>query len=384
MAANIDSLIATVLDGSQFKINSTRLDRLDTTGEPGPEGQGVDGLLTNSGQRLDNDRVLASDVLLFIQSEPADFTNDQLYSELCVRTRREKKTVCAALYSYEKQGKIRKIEGKRGHWEIVEDKPKVMDLLSANVSPLNIPLPLDISDYVSLRPGVIVLVAGANNSGKTLFLLSIVQQILTHHVYSSLYLEKKEMKPLCYLNSEMGCQELVSRISRLGGDPAEWIKHIDFIERSHSFERVINPDGINFVDYLECHTDFFLVGKMVADIHRKLKTGIAFLASQKKSGSEYSKGGEMVQEKPRLSINLDKNEPYGFTCKITKLKEPKDFTKNIQGMTRDFVITKDSKMLPISGWRYVNDLQRRKINDGYSKTHIHEKVRDTGAHYKTA
>ena len=151
----------------------------------------------------------------------------------------------------------------------------------------------------------------------------------------------------------MSAGELVTRIKGFGDKLSLWVPRVKFIERTHSFDKLVCPDGVTFIDYLEINTDFFNAGQFIADIHRKLKGGVAVLALQKKQGQAFAKGGEMTLEKPRLAINLDKNEPHGFICKITKAKEPVDFMHTIQGMERDYVITGKSEILPTSDWRFV-------------------------------
>jgi hypothetical protein len=205
---------------------------------------------------------------------------------------------------------------------------------------------------------------------------------INSNVGPSFLKKREEGAKILYLNSEMSRQELVVRIRSFGDDPADWVKRVSFVERAHSFDRVINPDSINLIDFLEVNEDFFQAGKFIADIHRKLKAGIAIIAMQKKQGHDYAKGGEMTLEKPRLAINLDKNEPHGFTCKIVKAKEAVDFTKNIQGMTRDFVITGDSRILPISDWRFVSEKRRLAINNDYSQKNLPRKVRESGRDYR--
>lgn len=337
--------------------------------------------------KFDRKHSLAQYVYDFIDQDPAPFSNNDVYSELCARTREEKKKICDTLLYCEKQGKIKKIDGRRGSWEVVESRPEVMDLLSVDAEPFNISLPLGISNFVTIRPGGIILVSGSNNAGKTVFLLSSCRNFFSPHINGNrltpLSNEREEVCPkIQYLNSEMSRQELVARIRSFGDDPAEWVKHVSFIERTHSFDRVVDPDGINLIDFLEVNEDFFQAGKLIADIHKKLKSGIAVIAMQKKQGYAFAKGGEMTLEKPRLAINLDKNEPHGFTCKIAKAKEAVDFTRNIQGMTRDFVITGDSRILPISDWRHVNEKQRAAINADYDRNHLPRRVLGTGQHYK--
>lgn len=345
-----------------------------------------------TGYRHPNISQIGDEVRQFINFEPEPFTNKDVYSELCVNSPEGKKAVRNTLAYLEKQGKIRKIEGKRGGWEIVEEEPEAMDLMSADTIPINILLPLDISRYVNVRPGSIILVSGSNNAGKTLFLLAVAKGLFglhqhtpqkTHTSFSN-EKEKRCASKIIYLNSEMSKAELRGRIERFGDNVSLWMQKVSFYERSHSFDRLIQPDAVNLVDYLEVNEDFFMAGKMIADIHKKLQNGIAVIAMQKKQGHQFAKGGEMTLEKPRLAINLDKNEPHGFICKVTKAKEPVDFTQQIQGMERDYIITKDSRILPISDWRFVSDKQRRSINTDYSKNRLPEKVRNEGKHYKAA
>ncbi|WP_028317291.1 hypothetical protein [Desulfobulbus elongatus] len=156
-----------------------------------------------------------------------------------------------------------------------------------------------------------------------------------------------------------------------------------FIERAHSFDKLVAPDGVTFIDFLEVNEDFFQAGKFIADIHRRLKGGVAVVAMQKKQGHAFAKGGEMTLEKPRLAINLDRNEPHGFTCKITKCKEPVDFMRSIQGMERDFVITGRSEILPVSDWRFVNDQQRKAVNAEYGRTGLPDRVKRDRIDYRT-
>lgn len=355
--------------------------------KPDASGRVTDGLRTTSGYGPGTGRTLSSEVLAFIESDPAPFETKDVYSELCAKDRREKKTISDALSYYAKQGKIRKIEGKRGCWEVAEEEPEVMDILSVNVKPFNILLPLDISAFSAVHPGSVILVSGSSNAGKTLFLLTIVRNFFGSNIYpqTPLHLsnERIDVAPMVYLNSEMSAGELATRIRRFGDDPSTWVRNVKFIERSHSFDKLVTPDGVTFIDFLEVNEDFYQAGKFIADIHRRLKGGVAVVAMQKKQGQLYAKGGEMTLEKPRLVINLDRNEPHGFICKITKCKEPVDFMRSIQGMERDFVISGSSEIIPISDWRFVTEQQRKQINAEYARNGLPDQVKRDRLDYRT-
>jgi len=354
---------------------------------PDASGRTPDGSRTVSGYAPGKGRTLAGDVLSFIESDPAPFETKDVYSELCAKDRREKKTISDALSYYEKQNKIRRIDGKRGWWEVVEDEPEAMNLLSVSAEPFNILLPLGITKRATVRPGSIILVSGSSNAGKTVFLLSVVRNFFASHIYphTALHLsyERIDVALMVYLNSEMSAGELATRIRGFGDDPSTWVPHVKFIERTHSFDKLVDPDGVTFIDFLEVNEDFYQAGKFIADIHRRLKGGVAVVAMQKKQGHAFAKGGEMTLEKPRLAINLDKNEPHGFICKIAKCKEPVDFMHSIQGMERDYVITGRSEILPTSDWRFVNEPQRKAINQEYARTNLPDRVKRDRIDYRT-
>jgi hypothetical protein len=175
-----------------------------------------------------------------------------------------------------------------------------------------------------------------------------------------------------YLNSEMSANELVARLGCFGMAAMEHIKKtVKFISRRKDFEGAIDPDGINFIDYLESHEDFFLTGSLVNAIHGKLKTGIAIVAVQKKQGEENPKGGQMVMEKPRLVVNLDSNAPYGLIAKLKKVKEPKDYRHNPQGIEIDYQLTAAMEYERRTPWRYISNIkEREKINAVYKSRFV--------------
>jgi len=368
---------------SAFSANSAQLSQNQ------PSSASVSQHSAISVKTIGDDRSISKNVLSFIDSDPAPFAINDLYLELCARTLGEKKSIRNALQYQEKIGKISKIEGRRGHFEITEEEPASMDLLSASVDPYSILLPLDISKKVQVRPGSIILISGSTNAGKTVFLLNIVRNFLSSPTYVhtdlplSNKLERKGLPPLVYLNSEMSSGELATRIKGFGEEPSSWVPYVKFIERTHSFDKLVDPDGVTFIDYLEVNEDFFNAGKFLADIHRKLQGGVAVVAMQKKQGNDYAKGGEMVNEKPRLVINLDKNEPHGFICKIAKAKEPVDFMHTIQGMERDYVISGLSEILPTSDWRFVKEPQRKQINQDYCRTNLPNRAKRDRIDYRT-
>ena len=100
--------------------------------------------------------------------------------------------------------------------------------------------------------------------------------------------------PIRYFTSEMGPAELKSRLAYFDDtSTAEW-KGVHFYERTHDFAAVIDPDGLNIIDFLEVTEDFFLVGRFIRDIFDKLNKGVAIIAIQKDYGRELGRGASSV------------------------------------------------------------------------------------------
>lgn len=156
-------------------------------------------------------------------------------------------------------------------------------------TPLLIKYPLGIESYFNTYPGNIIALAGAADAGKTAFLLNLIR--LNMYDFS-----------IYYQTSEMGAEELASRLSKFEGISLdEW----NFVseERSKDFADVIRPDCLNVIDYLELAGDFYSIADQLRAIHDKLASGIAIVALQKKRGAELGRGGDFGLEKPRLYSN---------------------------------------------------------------------------------
>lgn len=161
--------------------------------------------------------------------------------------------------------------------------------------------PLGLENYVNLFPRNIAIVAGASNAGKTAFLLNLAyDNRLAHRVR--------------YLSSEMGPEELRLRLELFNFPMTDW-QAIEFWDRSADFAPMIDPDAFNIVDFLEIYDNFYAIGAEIKQIYDRLKTGIAVVAIQKKSDSQYARGGEFTLEKARLYVSIDPG-----VCKIIKGK----------------------------------------------------------------
>ena len=79
----------------------------------------------------------------------------------------------------------------------------------------------------------------------------------------------------------MGPVELKMRLSKFEDiQMPEWRK-IKFIERASNFVDIIEPDGINIIDYMEITDNFYKVAEYTKEIFDKLQKASVCLQSKR-------------------------------------------------------------------------------------------------------
>jgi hypothetical protein len=337
----------------------------------------------------------------FIEDEPGFFTIAQLDAELGIK-QDEKNYRKQILHRLCNEGKLER-GNQRGLYRIKNKNKKGMNFMRIKKAEISLPLPLDLSNYTRVAPKNIIIIAGATNAGKTTFVMNIIHSILNCNAVkitdltgqsatrnakiSENYIISDSMggKPLSvllgeqitgtssavdllFMNSEMSEIELSQRFSEFPGG-VESFDHPNFevVERESNFEDIVNPDGVNIIDYLPVHDKFWLVADKIKKIHDRLNKGIAVICIQKRSDKPFARGGEFTLELCRLGIALDNNSPYGHICTILKNKIPLDPRNKLGGESRDFKIGGGACIRAISEWRYIKDKkERERVNSFYA------------------
>ena len=113
-------------------------------------------------------------------------------------------------------------------------------------------------------------------------------------------------------------------------------------------QTLLNLNGLNIIDFLEVHKDFFMVGGYLKAIHDRLKSGVAIVALQKNKGLDTGLGGARGLEKPRLYLSMEPKD-HGHQLKIVKAKNWAG-TENPNGLCQDFKLAAGCKFIPTSQW----------------------------------
>jgi len=163
----------------------------------------------------------------------------------------------------------------------------------------------------------VIVIAGVSNAGKSGFLLETTSKNV-------------DVLPESYFASEWSPSGLRQRLETFGADMSVWPK-VKFIKRTKDFADVIDPNGINIVDFLETHDEFAAVSGKIQEMHDKLKDGVVIVALQKNPGVRFGKGGHGTMEKAQLYLTIDDG-----IMTVEKLKQPPRGEKNITGLSVNY------------------------------------------------
>lgn len=238
---------------------------------------------------------------------------------------------------------------RNGWYHRIDSMPEPTDWMDAEVEVAPIILPLGLNDLAYISPGNIIVLAGESNSGKTAFAMNTL--------YANLMQNGGCYERVRYLNSEMHPAEFKGRAFSLDSRREAWAG-LELIPRTRDFHHVIDPNGLNIIDYLENLDDFWAVGKKIEDIHNRLESGVVLICLQKKKGLELARGGDFTLEKARLALSMFW-DGWANYLRITKCKFPVQYP-NPQGQEMDFTIEHGGVFQPIPdcGWQWVTADQR--------------------------
>jgi len=286
------------------------------------------------------ERNLSAEIREWVITTKGHFKTTDVHRELQLTTSREQKT-CYMVLSRLCEGEsplLEKHGDQRGCFRRIETDIEPVNFLSASRDEFPVAWPMEIEALCTIYPGNIVVVAGSKSAGKTGFLLNVVKQNMQRH-------------EIVYFNSEMGDTEFRKRLELFESMPLSSWKFRPY-HRASNFADLITPERkIFIVDFLEVTTDFWKVGGMIQEIHKKLREGICIIALQKADGKDAGRGGDFSKEKARLYLSLD----YLHDQKVNRIKitDAKAWRtdRNPRGMHRDYKLVKGSRFMPVTDWR---------------------------------
>ena len=233
----------------------------------------------------------SSDIREWAMASCGEFTTQRVYNDLGMRTKQEKGLVRAVIFKLVKEGVLTPVGKHDGVYRKVEKTLEEVDLLGVAPNPLDLYLPLGIDHLVKIYPRSIIVIAGAANYGKTALAYDFIKHNMDKHEVSLFF-------------SEGGAESLRDRLERHSDRTiGQW--RFKAYPRTQNFEDVIDPNGVNVIDYLLLGDEFWLIARYLDAIYRKLDKGIAYVCLQKDKKAEIGRGGEFGLERPQLYVTLN-------------------------------------------------------------------------------
>ena len=285
------------------------------------------------------ERPIAEEVREFVLSSNGVILSSEVVKSLQVSSKEDVKNVSKVLARFVDEGLIERFGKRNGQFRIIDTNYDEIDIIGADTTPMNIKWPFDIEKLFLTMPKNVIIVAGEPDSGKTAFMMN----------FAKLNMYDQEVQ---YLSSEMGAQELKSRLIKFDCPLDDW-KKVKWIERSSDFADLIKPNAVNIIDFMEIHDQFWIIGGWIKEIFDKLENGIAVIALQKGIGKEVGRGGDITLEKPRLYLNM-----FPGVIKIRKCKNWANPIINPNKKLKTFKLVDGCRF--ISGWDWQVEEEKEK------------------------
>jgi len=253
------------------------------------------------------------------------------YQAVTSVTKNEKAAVRMAFKRLTDEGLLEKTGRKAGEYRIIDGECEPENWQDAKVSNVKVWLPFELDTMLDIPAGSVILFAGSQDAGKSAIMMNIAKE--NRHEWNA-----------HYFSSELHSASFKNRMSKFEDVTVDMLSDIKFYPRGHGFQDVIKTGekDLNIIDYLEVHDQFYKVAEYLDQIYRKLNgKGLAIVAIQKDPHKEYGRGGSFVEEKPVLSIALDR----GGIATINKFKG-EWYGSNPRGKQYNYKIVNGSKLKP--------------------------------------
>ncbi|MBQ9536589.1 MAG: bifunctional DNA primase/polymerase [Desulfovibrionaceae bacterium] len=227
-----------------------------------------------------------------MQKHSAPFTLHNMFEQLTIKGLAEKMWAQEYIEKLLDKGFIEQDMQRVDTYRQINTTVEIIDLMQDyHEKNIDIILPFSLQYNLKIQEKNIIVVAGESNAGKTAFLLNILFNNYQRHRFK-------------YITSEMTPLEINERIQKAYVDKQSLNEKVSFLKCTENYHDIVDPEGINIIDFLEVYDNFYTIGEKIKKIFDRLTTGVAFIAIQKKRGADFGRGGEFTIEKSRLAISL--------------------------------------------------------------------------------
>jgi hypothetical protein len=279
------------------------------------------------------ERNLAAEIREWVLSTNGNFLSTNIYTDLQLSTRDERKNVSIALKRLESDQIIEKSGSRNGEFRLRDQDCAPVDWLNADCSFRDLWLPLSLGEVCGVQPGNVLIFAGSKDAGKTAFLMNAAKE--NRHRYKT-----------HYINSEMSINEWKMRVTKFDDiTPEIFNRNVFLYNKSTDLHQYIKPgeENLNIIDYLEAPDEVWKIGPMIKKIYDALKGAICIIGIQKKIGQDLGRGAEFSMEKARLYVSLEYGKAKIVSCK--NFKDNEVIKGNPRGYTCQYKLVNGCKIL---------------------------------------
>jgi len=277
------------------------------------------------------ERNIAEEFRQWIEVSTGHFKVSQFNFESQLVSKQDRHAVILEAKRLCERGVIEKYGSARGIYRKIENDVQEIEWEDCDDTVIDVKWPFELEQYYLCLPKNIIVVAGSPDAGKTAFCLN----------FTMLNMDRYKIN---YFTSEMGALELKVRLKKFGISFPKW-KAVKFIERNTNFSDVIDPDGINIVDYIEVPEEAWKIATPINEIFRKLDKGICIIALQKPYMRDVARGGESTLDRPRLYLSMGNG-----VLKIIKCKNWANEDRNPNNLSREYKIFQGHNFIYQSEW----------------------------------
>ena len=326
-----------------------------------------------AGER-DRSRNVTQDLKEYIHTVDGTFSLNECYGATATTDAKEKGIIRKTLCVMCKNGELEKSGAKTGIYRKPNRDYEVIDLDGTVPDPLNVELPLRIDQFCNVYNGMTILAEGEKSTGKSAF------GIETAWLNRKLFPGKVRYMQNGELNKQMLTVRLMLRPQETY-PIKKFSEHIEFITRHRDWWDIVNPEGLNIIDYIEEHEKKYLIPDYIARIQERLTTGIALIILQRVPGRDYGTGGAEIRNKPSVIVAL-KRQGKVNSVHIEDIKSYNtqnignllgDEVTNPRGLWREYNLINGWKFYAKGKWRSPDDKKEYDyFRGGKDEQFVHE------------
>lgn len=285
---------------------------------------------------------LSDEIRELVLTTSDDFLTTFVYQTLNLTTRDDKKHAVKVLERLCKEKIIQRSGNKNGCFRLVDTSSPIIDIENADTTPFPLKMPFEIHLKVKVHASNIIIIAGESNSGKTALCMAICN--MNRHL-------EKQYGKIKYFSSEMeNGVELKIRLEEFG-DNVNW-NHVEFRFRTDNYPDVIDPDGLNIIDYMdEGKDEIYKMTNRIRAVGHKLRKGVVIICIQKSSTKDFGFGGEGTKNAARLYMTISNKN----ILKIEKAKIWASRHDNPNNQFIQFKLAKGCEFIKTSQWEKVTE-----------------------------